>query len=129
MSTCKDCIHYDLCADFNLTIRACYKRSMQIVEDDGKFERCGFFKNRSKFVDVSELQLNIIMKRQIAQKPIPEGQDEQDYILCPCCKNIVGAVDDYFCENKSNKFCHNCGQALDWGDSELQEVKRNENRQ
>lgn len=48
------------------------------------------------------------------QKPMPEGQDEQDYILCPSCKNPVGAVDDYLDENKSNKFCHNCGQALDW---------------
>jgi hypothetical protein len=54
------------------------------------------------------------LQKQIPQKPIPEGQDEQDYILCPCCKNPVGAVDDYLGKNKLNKFCHNCGQALDW---------------
>jgi len=52
MSTCKDCIYYDLCADFNLTTRSCYKRSMQIVKDDGKPERCGFYKDRSKFVEL-----------------------------------------------------------------------------
>ena len=53
MSTCcKDCIYYDLCADFNLTARADYKRSMQIVKDDGKPERCGFFKDRSKFIEL-----------------------------------------------------------------------------
>lgn len=55
-----------------------------------------------------------VMKKQIPQKPIPERHDEQDYILCPCCKKLVGAVDDYLGENKLNKFCHNCGQALDW---------------
>lgn len=52
MSTCKNCIRYELCADFNLTARADYNRSMQIVEGDGKPERCGFFKDRSKFVEL-----------------------------------------------------------------------------
>jgi len=52
MSTCKDCIHYDLCADFNLTVGADYTRNMQIVVDDGNPERCGFFKDRSKYVNI-----------------------------------------------------------------------------
>lgn len=55
-----------------------------------------------------------LVDKSTPQKPMSEGQDEQDYILCPSCKNPVGAVDDYLGENKSNKFCHNCGQALDW---------------
>ena len=68
MLTCKDCIHYDLCADFNLTARGDYKRSMQIVEDDGKPERCGFFKDRAKFVEL----------------PCKEGQ--KVYRICPVPK-------------------------------------------
>lgn len=43
MSTCKDCVHVKVCREKDNVVRPCY-----------------FFKDRSKFVDVSELQQNVI---------------------------------------------------------------------
>ncbi len=62
--------------------------------------------------------LHVIQKlvdKSTPQKPIPEGQDDMDYILCPACHNPVGVVDDVYDENSLHKYCHKCGQALDWG--------------
>lgn len=68
-------------------------------------------------VSVKTLQIaSAAIDKRIPRKPEYEGYDEQDRILCPCCKNPVGAVDDYFEENSLNRFCFSCGQALDWGD-------------
>ena len=61
--------------------------------------------------------LHIVQKlvdKATPEKPIPEGQDNMDYILCPACHNPVGVVDDVYGENSLKKYCHKCGQALDW---------------
>lgn len=52
MPTCKDCIRYEVC-------------NRKWVDDNGVMKmrdskECYFFKDRSKFVDVSELQQNVI---------------------------------------------------------------------
>ena len=66
-------------------------------------------------VNVEALQVaSVALEKQVPQKPIYEGDDEQDHVLCPCCKEIVGVVDDYYGENGLNIFCFHCGQALDW---------------
>ena len=43
MPTCKDCIHFEVCPEIDNVVRPCY-----------------FFKGREKFIDVSELQKNVI---------------------------------------------------------------------
>ena len=115
MSTCKDCIHYEPCKDAYYNAEELSRFPLGFLEKENAEKSCAFFEDRSKYVDVSEL--NIIMKRQIAQKPIPEGQDNMDYILCPACRNPVGVVNDVYGENSLKKYCHKCGQILDWGDS------------
>ena len=57
------------------------------------------------------------LEKQIMKKPDCTGQDEQDFYVCPVCKNFVGVRDDIFDENILNKYCNNCGQALDWSDT------------
>ncbi len=58
------------------------------------------------------------INKQIPMKPKAEGLDDMDNYLCPECKTAIGSIDDYFGCNKINKFCFNCGQALDWGENQ-----------
>lgn len=68
------------------------------------------------------------LEKQIPQKVIL-GYDEQDYIRCPQCKSEIAAMDDCLlyhspgCGEKDailqgDNYCFNCGQALDWSDTE-----------
>lgn len=41
MATCKDCLHFELCFDDNIT-----------QFDEGDAERCTYFKDRSKYVEL-----------------------------------------------------------------------------
>lgn len=67
--------------------------------------------NLAEAVKVAKTAIN----KQIPMKPKAEGLDDMDNYLCPECKATIGSIDDYFGCNKINKFCFNCGQALDWG--------------
>lgn len=45
---------------------------------------------------------------------------EKHYTKCPCCKNDLGITTDdisVYDETPPN-YCPNCGQALDWSDTE-----------
>ena len=65
------------------------------------------------------------LEKQIPKKVI-FGYDEQDYVRCPQCKSEITAMDDdcllYHCPGcgekdailQGDKYCFNCGQALDW---------------
>ena len=69
------------------------------------------------------------LEKQIPKKVIL-GYDEQDYVRCPQCKSEIAAMDDdcllYHCPVCGEKdailqgdnYCFNCGQALDWRDTE-----------
>lgn len=69
------------------------------------------------------------LEKQIPKKVIL-GCDEQDYVRCPQCKSEIAAMDDdcllYHCPGCGEKdailqgdnYCFNCGQALDWSDTE-----------
>ena len=62
---------------------------------------------------ISDYRLKLVLKsaleKQITKKPKDHPLSDGK---CPCCN----AVFDYDWKPKS-KFCQNCGQALDWGDS------------
>lgn len=68
------------------------------------------------------------LEKQIPKKPYYahyENAGEKPYIKtkCPCCKACVSAVSE---DEKSyqNRYCHKCGQALDWSDGCLQGTDR-----
>lgn len=58
------------------------------------------------------------LEKQIPKKVISDGNDESDWVYCPCCKEILGineAVYDAFYENDWKPvYCHKCGQSLTW---------------
>lgn len=60
------------------------------------------------------------IEKQIQKKPYYghyEKDGEKPYIKlrCPCCKASISAVTE---EEKAyqNRYCHKCGQAIDWSD-------------
>lgn len=58
------------------------------------------------------------LEKQIPQRVI-FGDDEQDDVLCPICKielAMMDSWDEY--ESYVYKHCPNCGQILDWSDTE-----------
>lgn len=57
------------------------------------------------------------LEKQIPKKPI---NVEKHYYECPCCKHDLGVSDDdiFVYENYRPMYCSNCGQALDWSDTE-----------
>lgn len=68
----------------------------------------GFDENRKLAIKTAISAL----EKQIPKKPLDiEGDYTALYGGCPNCKNIV-------CDNEDYRFCNECGQALDWGDSE-----------
>ena len=67
-------------------------------------------------------------ERQRAKKPIIKSKKKTkiqtgDYVdvKCPCCEKDIFSCFHYPPWNdsqKSHKHCENCGQAIDWGDSD-----------
>lgn len=60
-------------------------------------------------------QILSALEKQILKKPY---KDQYDFWCCPCCNES-----DYAIMYDSNiadayNYCHNCGQALDWGNAE-----------
>ncbi len=73
----------------------------------------GDAERRNAAVNIAIKAINRCM---INQKPKPEGNDEQDFYICPACTNPLCAIDETYLEDEIN-FCDFCGQALDWGRS------------
>ena len=74
----------------------------------------------SKFITALKMAKEALEK-QIPKKPIVDPAhlvDFQNY-HCPKCKNkIIARIDGKWIAGKLQKYCDNCGQALDWGDTE-----------
>ena len=97
-----------------------YQEALEIIKDELPFTS-----------GVIEEALGLVEK--CVNKQIPEkvvlGYDEQDYICCPQCKSEIASMDDDYlllhcscCGEKDailqgDKYCFNCGQALDWSDT------------
>ena len=56
------------------------------------------------------------LEKQIPEKPI----SEERYYICPCCRGDLGVSDDdiFIYEFPTPKYCGDCGQALDWSDTD-----------
>ena len=52
----------------------------------------------------------LALKKQIQKKPVPNCSDEY---VCPICNSLVVLSSGY-----KQPFCYQCGQALDWSDTE-----------
>ena len=57
------------------------------------------------------------LEKQIPKKVI-FGHDEQDAICCPNRETEIAMMDEYRYESVFYKHCPNCGQKLDWSDTE-----------
>lgn len=57
------------------------------------------------------------IEKQIPKKP---KSVEQHLFECPCCKDNLGVSEDdiFVYEIPTPMYCPNCGQALDWSDTE-----------
>lgn len=51
------------------------------------------------------------LEKQIPKKPVVDESWFPDALNCPSCGTFVGFQYDH-----NDKFCHNCGQALDWSE-------------
>ena len=57
------------------------------------------------------------LEKQIPKKP---KSVERHLFECPCCKDYLGVSEDdiFVYEIPTPMYCSNCGQALDWSDTE-----------
>ena len=52
------------------------------------------------------------LEKQVPKKPLDKEQEyDGEFGLCPNCKKVVSDFREF-------KICYNCGQALDWSDTE-----------
>ncbi len=61
------------------------------------------------------------LEKQVAKKPIanPSRVFNSQSFHCPTCTNkIVSKFDDEWIAGKPQSYCEECGQALDWSDTE-----------
>lgn len=97
--TCKDCVHYDVCADticFECDSNCCDECGIYAY-NDGKIVElniCEHFKDKTA--------IEYRTPKKAIEKPTRTFFAD---IRCPCCNNLIG---------RSQKFCKECGQALDW---------------
>ena len=59
-------------------------------------------------VDIKELHrlIDVAIEKQIPKKP--KRRKDTTYVFCPCCDS----------SNLQNDYCTDCGQKIDWGDTE-----------
>ena len=89
--TCEECLHRVVCP-----ICFSYKDVLNVKN------YCKHFVDKSAF------------EKQIPKKPIEDG-----YFAEPCaCPNCGGDVTNMADNDYHFQYCHYCGQALDWSDTE-----------
>lgn len=64
MSTCKDCIHNKICGHYVKSLSKSngidFDNAIEQYCEIAECDECKYFQDRSKFIDVSELQQNVI---------------------------------------------------------------------
>ena len=78
-------------------------------------ERIEIIIKNSRFSQADKSALKMAcntLEKQIAKKPLDKTQEyDGEYGLCPYCEQIVADYKEY-------KRCSECGQALNWSDTE-----------
>lgn len=58
------------------------------------------------------------LEKQIPKKVVCEGDDESDYVYCPCCNACIGSNEfvweDFYYREYRPMHCQECGQAMIW---------------
>lgn len=64
---------------------------------------------------IGNLELKIVLSNAL-EKQIPKKPKEcgEDWFVCPKCETSIVSLD----ELETHKFCLNCGQEIDWSDTE-----------
>ena len=95
------------------------------ILSDMRFEHCfvdyGYKKHYPGDYDsITELAL-LCIEKQTPKKPIVNSEIyhyvDYEELFCPYCKSrIIARLDGEFIAGKKQKYCQECGQALDWGE-------------
>lgn len=88
-----------------------YEEAIEILQEERDYAQFPQYVKEAIKIATSAI------KKQIPKKPI---NVEKHYYECPCCKQDLGVSDDdiFVYKNPIKKYCNNCGQALDWSDTE-----------
>lgn len=91
---------------------------MKVGADLAVCEDCNLYEcDHTNVKDMAMVAIEALEK-QIPKNVICEGDDESDWVHCPCCNEILGineSVYDAFCDNNYEPiYCHKCGQSLTW---------------
>lgn len=86
MSTCKECLHYEVCVHWCDSVQEIFKPKTYIPFDDNNDDYCQFFKNKADYAPVVHC-CDCIFKR--------ENQDINNTCYLSCNKNwgLRGVVD------------------------------------
>lgn len=91
---------------------------MKVGADLAVCEDCNLYEcDHTNVKDMAMIAIKALEK-QIPKNVICDGDDESDWVYCPCCNEILGineSVYDAFCDNNYEPIhCHKCGQSLTW---------------
>jgi len=59
-----------------------------------------------------------MLEKHTPKKIVKDGEDESDWVYCPCCNELLGTNEDayesFYANNWEAIYCHKCGQLLSW---------------
>ena len=96
------------------------KEAIETLQEKS-LERCEAFGFDCGNCDKCEVTIAYDMAIKALEKQIPEKPiSEERYYICPCCRGDLGVSDDdiFIYEFPTPKYCGDCGQALDWSDTD-----------
>lgn len=79
-----------------------YEEAKAFFEEDLKDGKCSY---NCPECNAMELAISAL------EKQIPKKPDLDDGVYCPCC------LHEFKSHYDETRYCPNCGQAIDWGDS------------
>lgn len=91
---------------------------MKVGADMAVCEDCNLYEcDHSDVKDMAMIAIQALEK-QIPKKVVCDGDDESDYVRCPCCDEILGLndsiYDDFYYRNWKPMHCIECGQTMIW---------------